>query len=91
MGWPAKWYGKTWKGTGWTGRGFGQWTLTEEDLSVAHTYIMGTHEKVTAAGIDVVLRSKPWTGGRRADRALQLLKSAGLIRFDPKRMGWVSA
>lgn len=83
--WPIKWDGKTW-----TGGGAGGWTLTEVELgamlrAAEPSLSFSDRHDAMAKAIGV-----PSLANRKADRALQLLRKAGLLEYraGQTQRGW---
>ena len=95
--WPEKWKGKVWRGN--IGSRW-EWTLTEGELAQLfqltpifrwepHSSPMVTAQarrRARNCDMSSALRGAIW-GDRKTDRALQLLRRAGLIVYD-KKHGW---
>ncbi len=107
LGWPnKKWAGKVWRGSMYAGYrymhasdGWVNWTLTEDDLLAVHGALPNRSQVLIT--LEIV---KPYPEGgyssdfpspwshNKVNRALQLLKKAGMVRFDGYREGkthWV--
>ena len=81
---PTSWdslYGP-WAGSGDVrGAGRGPWTLIIEELHALHAAIPDNKAMLAALGIT------SWSS-RKIDRALQLLRRAGLIEYDKRTKTW---
>lgn len=81
-GWPAKWRGKSWSS--------GE-QLSRERISEGHLFALWVampQEHGMRAALSVPSDRFPYLGSRRGDKALQLLRKAGLARYNRERREW---
>ena len=73
MEWPPKWAGKTWRG--------GDWTLSEPELRALYCAVPHRGNMLFALGVSTL-------SARKADRAFQILRREGLIRYNRSVREW---
>lgn len=82
IGWPTRWRGRTWA----SGDGYSSERITEEHLYAL--WVAMPHEHEMRLALAVPSDRFPVLGGRRAGKALQLLRHAKLASYNRERGEW---